>query len=215
MRKALDLRYRLVPFYYSLAHATYETGVPFMRPLVVEFPDDPKVENMTDEWLMGSGLLAAPILSEDSKRTIYFPEGTWYKFDTGEVQAGGQSIDVTAPLDVIPVYVRAGTILTLGPVVENTGELPGGPLEVQVYAGKDADFTLVEDDGATYDYVKGVVRKTAFHWDDASRTLSWKQDGPYHGADVFTDLHITVFDAKGKKTTTGNLSSTGTAVLTD
>ena len=118
---------------------------------------------------------------------------------------------MTAPLDAIPVYVRAGTILTLGPVVQNTNELPGGPLDVQVYAEKDADFTLVEDDGLTYGYVDGKVRQTAFHWDDASRTLSWKQSGPYHGKDIFTAIHATVFDANGKREAKGDLSASGNA----
>jgi alpha-glucosidase len=213
MRKALDLRYRLVPFYYSLAHETYETGVPFMRPMVMEFPDDPKVENMTDQWLMGSGLMAAPLVAQGGKRTVYFPQGTWYKFDTGEVQAGGQSIDATAPLDAIPVYVRAGSILTLGPVVQDTGQLPGGPLEVQVYAGKDADFAFVEDDGMTYNYVNGKIRKTAFHWDDANRTLTWKQTGPYQGENLFKALHVAVFDKTGKKELDGKLSATGSGVF--
>jgi alpha-glucosidase (family GH31 glycosyl hydrolase) len=93
--------------------------------------------------------------------------------------------------------------------VQDTHELPGGPREVQVYAGKDADFTLVEDDGISYDYVNGNIRKTAFHWDDTSRTLSWKQEGPYQGDNVFTAIHIAVFDANGKKEEDETLDSTG------
>jgi alpha-glucosidase len=212
-RKALELRYRLVPFYYSLAHETYETGAPFMRPMVMEFPDDTKVQDMTDQWLMGTGLMAAPLLDPGGKRTIYFPKGTWYKFDTGEVQQGGQSVDITDPLDAIPVYVRAGTILTLGPVVQDTTKFPGGPLEVQIYAGKDANFTLVEDDGISYDYVNGNIRKTAFHWDNSSRTLSWKQEGPYQGEDVFKTIHVAVFDGGGKKEADKNMDSTGSATI--
>jgi alpha-glucosidase len=213
IRKALELRYRLVPFYYSLAHETYETGAPFMRPMVMEFPDDPKVQDMTDQWLMGTGLMTAPLLDPGGKRTVYFPDGTWYKFDTGEVQQGGQTIEVTSPLDAIPVYVRAGTILTLGPVVQNTIQLPGGPLEVQVYAGKDADFTLVEDDGISYNYVSGDIRKTAFHWDDSKRTFAWKQEGPYQGEDVFKAIHVVVFDENGKKEASGKLDPTGSATF--
>jgi len=213
IRKALELRYRLVPFYYSLAHETYETGVPFMRPMVMEFPNDPRVQDMTSQWLMGTGLMTAPILNEGGKRSVYFPEGTWYKFDTGEVQQGSRSTDVTSLLDAIPVYVRAGTILTLGPVVQNTAQLPGGPLDVQVYAGKDADFTLVEDDGISYDYVNGDIRKTAFHWDDSIRTLTWKQEGSYQGKDIFKAIHVAVFDGNGKKEADGSLDPTGSVTI--
>ena len=80
IRKAIDLRYRLIPFYYSLAHETFETGVPLMRPLFMEFPDDPKTANMSDEWMMGDSLLAAPVLQTGAQRSVYLPAGDWYAF---------------------------------------------------------------------------------------------------------------------------------------
>ena len=198
MRKALDLRYQLIPYYYSLAHETYDTGVPIMRPLAMEFPDDPQVADLSTQWLMGPGLMAAPILNAGGTRTVYLPKDTWYSFADGKKLAGGQTLNLTAKLDEIPVYVRAGTILPLGPVILHTSKLPGGPLEIFVYAGKDATFTLVEDDGISHDYLKGHVRKTVFTWNDATRTLSWKQEGDYHGANLFQNLQTTVFDGTGK-----------------
>jgi alpha-glucosidase len=209
MHKAIDLRYRLIPCYYSFAHETFETGVPIMRPLVMEFPDDPRVANMSDEWLMGDSLLAAPILREGGKRSVYLPAGDWYAFGTNSILKGSRSIEVAAALDEIPAYVRAGTILPLGPLIQHTGELPGGPLELQVYSGKDAAFTLVEDDGETQDYLRGEVRRTVFKWDDDKRQLNWKQDGTYSGKDVFRQMRVVVFDPQGNCDVACPLTSAG------
>jgi alpha-glucosidase len=198
IRKALELRYRLIPYYYSLAHEAWSTGAPLMRPLVMEFPDDPKVADLADQWLMGRGLMAAPVLAERGERKVYFPDDM-FTFEGTQTFKRGEEIDVTARLDEIPVYVRAGTIVPLGPIIQDTDQLPGGPLEVQVYPGRDASFTLVEDDGVSYDYQRGIVRKTNFKWNDAMRTLSWKQEGDYHGKEVFTAMRVVVFDTTGKK----------------
>ena len=120
---------------------------------------------------------------------------------------------MTARLDEIPVYVRAGTVLPLGPVIQHTDDLPGGPLEVQVYPGRDGQFTLVEDDGLTTAYLKGQIRRTIFVWNDASRTLSWKIDGPYAGKDVFTDITVSVMDPDGKKVANASIDSDGQRVI--
>ena len=120
---------------------------------------------------------------------------------------------VTAALDEIPVYVRAGSILPLGPVIQHTGQLPGGPLELQIYPGKDATFTLFEDDGVTTDYLKGQVRRTTFVWQDKTRRLSWKRDGSYAGPDVFQNLHVVLFDPREKVETQCVLSASGTLDL--
>ncbi len=204
MRKALDLRYRLVPYYYSLAHVAAEKGTPLMRPLAMANPDDRQAANLTSQWLMGDGLMAAPVLAQTNQRSIYFPKGTWFEFDSNKTQAGGQSMDVSAALDQIPVFVREGTILPLGPVIQHTDELPGGPLDLQVYPGADASFTLTEDDGKTIAYANGQERKTTFTWNNSSRVLNWKIQGPYRGKDIFKEARFTVFDPKGVKT--GNIS---------
>jgi alpha-glucosidase len=210
IRKALDLRYRLIPFYYSLAHAAHDTGVPPMRPLLMEFPGDTNVANLSSQWLIGRGLMAAPVLAAGTNRAVYLPDDTWYAFDTGTKFAGNRSLSVNAALDETPVYVRAGTILPLAPVLLHTAQLPGGPLELQVYPGKDATFTLVEDDGLTTAYLKGQVRRTTFTWDDARRRLTWKIEGPYAGPDIFTAMKVHVFDPQPKLldaslTASGNL----------
>ncbi|HEY1788377.1 MAG TPA: TIM-barrel domain-containing protein, partial [Verrucomicrobiae bacterium] len=213
MRKAIDLRYRLLPYYYSLAHETFETGLPLMRPLVMEFPNDPRVSNMSDEWLMGDSLLAAPVLQLGGRRSVYLPAGDWYVLGTNCVLQGSQSLEITAALDEIPAYVRAGTILPLGPVIQHTSDLPGGPLELQVYPGKDATFTLVEDDGVTQNYTDGKTRRTVFQWNDHDKQLTWKRAGNYSGKDVFQEIHVTVFDPRGNSETSRILASAGSVEL--
>jgi len=209
IRKAIELRYRLIPYYYSLAHETFATGLPLMRPLVMEFPDDPKVANLSDEWLMGPSLLAAPILHTNDTRTVYLPAGGWYAFESNVPLKGGQSLSVTAKLDEIPVYVRAGAILPLAPAIQHTSELPGGALDLQIYPGKDATFTLAEDDGETTDYLQGQVRRTTFQWDDAKGQLTWARAGNYDGKNVFQNVHVTVFAPAGKLQAEGPLNDTG------
>ncbi len=198
IRKALDLRYRLVPMYYSLAHEAYKSGAPLMRPLLMEFPRDPAVANLSSQWLIGRGLMAAPVLESGGHRSVYLPDDTWYLFDSNTRLAGHRTLNVTAALDEVPVYVRAGTILPLAPVLLHTDQLPGGPLELQIYPGKNASFTLVEDDGLTTAYLQGQVRRTTFTWDDVQRRLSWEIEGPYAGQDIFKSMKVKVFDPKPK-----------------
>jgi len=208
IRKALDLRYRLVPMYYSLAHEAYKTGAPLMRPLLMEFPRDPNVANLSSQWLIGRGLMAAPVLESGGQRSVYLPDDTWYLFESSTRLAGHRYVDVTVALDEVPVYVRAGTILPLAPVLQHTDQLPGGPLELQIYPGKNASFTLVEDDGLTAAYLKGRIRRTTFSWDDVQRRLSWKIEGPYAGKDIFQSMKVKVFDPT-QKLLNGSLASDG------
>ena len=208
IRKAIDLRYRLIPFYYSLAYETFQTGLPLTRPLLMEFPDDSKTANLSNEWMLGDSLLAAPILQPGGKRSVYLPAGRWYALGSNLSLKGKRKITVTAGLDEIPVYVRAGSILPLGPIIQHTSQLPGGPLELQIYPGKDADFTLFEDDGVSTDYLNGQVRRTTFVWQDKTRRLSWKTEGPYAGPDVFQNLRVVLFDQRGKIETQCALNAT-------
>ncbi len=211
--KALDLRYRLIPYYYSLAYETHTTGIPLMRPLVMEFPQDPNVADMSDQWLMGDGLMTAPILSTNDQRSVYLPAGDWYVFGTNTKLDGSRTIVATAQLDQIPVYIHEGTILPLGPVIQHTDQLPGGPLELQVYPGEDATFTLVEDDGETTAYLKGKIRQTTFAWNNTSHRLSWKIHGSFDGKDIFNTMKIEVFYPEGIKQANALLLSSGSLRL--
>ena len=193
IRKALELRYRLEPYLYSLGYEAHERGLPIMRPLVMEFAEDPRVWDLTDQWLVGRGLMAAPVLSESDRRSVYLPDERWFAFETNHLITGGQTLSVNADLEGIPLYVRAGTILPLAPLIQHTCQLPGGPLELEVYRGKDAEFEMVEDDGDSTAYINGDVRRTRFVWNDAERTLRWQSTGPYAGKDVFTEMDAVVF----------------------
>ena len=210
IRKALDLRYQLIPYYYSLAEANTETAAPLMRPLVMEFPDDTQVSNLTDEWLMGTGLLAAPILTEGAvSRSVYLPKDQWFDFGTNHITQGPQTVTAAAALDQIPIYVRAGTLLPLGPVLQYTGQASSDPLEMQIYPGRDSTFTFVEDDGSTLGYKTGITRKTVFSWNDQTRTLSWKVAGTYQGSNVFSALKAVLFSTKDKVTQQAALGKDG------
>lgn len=171
-RKAIDLRYRLIPYLYTCAAGTASTGAPLMRPLFLEFPRDPRTYNLEDEWLVGSRLLAAPILTEGGARDVYLPAGGWFDFNTGASVHGGQTLRVQAPLDAIPAYVRAGTILPLGPVLQSTALGAEDPLEIRVYPGANADFTLYEDDGDSYGYEHGAATRIPMVWNDRRRVLT-------------------------------------------
>ena len=173
--KYLRLRYTLLPYIYSLGKRTYDTGAPFMRALFMDFPNDPKVANIGDEYMFGPALLVAPVTERGREsRQVYLPAGRdWYNFWTNERLAGGQTVSVAAPLDTIPLFVAAGSILPLGADIQNTST-PQAIKEIRVYPGQDADFALYDDDGVTYDYETGKGRLTRLHWDDAQRRLEMK-----------------------------------------
>jgi len=201
MRQALNLRYQLVPYHYSLAHRMFETNRLWMRPLVAEFPQDTTAAAISSQWLDGD-LLVAPILNQDNKKDIYLPKGTWYSFNSSTVTTGPTSISGTAAIAEIPVFVRPGSVVPLAPVVQYTDALPGGPLEVQIYSGADGSFQLVEDDGETTAYEGGAVRKTQLKWSESSKTLSWKVIGTNDDAvtavpNAFTQVFVTLFGTSG------------------
>jgi len=192
-RRAMELRYQLIPYHYSLAHAMSLRGKLWMQPLEMAFPDDPAVYGPITQWLDGDSLLIAPVLREDSKREVYLPRGRWYAFNTSIIFEGPQVLGGVAPLAETPVFAQAGTLLPLAPVVQHTGALPGGPLEVQVYAGAAGAFELVEDDGESVGYESGEIRTTSLTWDDESSTLSWQVKGTTSSAQAFSHLSATLF----------------------
>jgi alpha-D-xyloside xylohydrolase len=175
--KYLKLRYTLLPYIYSLGKHTYDTGAPFMRALFMDFPQDPNVAKIGDEYMFGPALLVAPVTEQGAQsRTVYLPAGTeWYNFWTNEKIGGGRTVHVSAPIDVIPVFVRAGSILPMGALVLNTSN--SQPLqEIRVYRGHDAQFELFDDDGVSYAYEKGAGTSTRLTWDDGRQSLGAGSD---------------------------------------
>ena len=177
LEKYLRLRYQLMPYIYSLGYGAKETGAPFMRGLFLDFGDDPKVADLGDEYMFGPAFLVAPVTEQGATmREVYLPAGSdWYNFWTNERVHGGQRIAVAAPIDTLPLFVRAGSILPLGSPVESTEDKQNIE-RLRVYPGRDTDFTLYNDDGASYEYEKGRFTLTRLHWNDGQRRLSF--EGP-------------------------------------
>ncbi len=168
------LRYRLLPYIYTLAAGTYHEGGTIMRALVMDFPGDPRVRNIGDEYSFGPSLLVAPVTTYGARtRSVYLPRGaTWYDFRTGAVFEGGQSIEAEAPLSHLPLFVRAGAILPLGPEVQFASENLAGPVTLVVFTGSDGAFSLYEDDGVTYAHQRGDFSRIPLRYEEANGTLT-------------------------------------------
>ncbi|HEX7362075.1 MAG TPA: TIM-barrel domain-containing protein [Bryobacteraceae bacterium] len=166
LEKYLRMRYSLIPYIYSLAYQTYKTGAPYMRALFMDFPNDPKVDKLTHEFMFGPDLLVAPLTHQgQTSRKVYLPAGAdWYNYWTNKEYHGGQTIVANAPIDIIPLFVRAGSILPLGNQVEDMDQQQALK-EIRIYPGANAAFDLYEDNGATYNY-KEDGRITHLRWDD-------------------------------------------------
>jgi alpha-D-xyloside xylohydrolase len=184
LEKYLRLRYQLMPYIYSLGYQTWLTGAPFMRALPLDFPNDPKVADIRDEYMFGPAFLVAPVTEQGATiREVYLPAGAdWYNYYTNERLRGGKTIIVAAPIDMLPLFVRAGSIIPMGAAVASTHEVQS-IAKVRVYAGADASFTLFSDDGTSYAYEKGAGSITKLHWDEAQKKLTHDGAAAWSGQD--------------------------------
>lgn len=172
-RKYLELRYRLLPYLYSSVREGSLNGMPVMRALWLHFPDDPHCVERGDEYMWGSSVLVAPIFEPGAKvRRSYLPRGTWYDFWTEERTDGGREVEHPVDLETIPLYVRAGSILPLGPVKQHTAEKSDEPLSLRIYPGSDGSFLVYEDDGTSFRYRSGEWMGMQMNWSEEQRTLS-------------------------------------------
>ncbi|MHB8484184.1 MAG: glycoside hydrolase family 31 protein [Candidatus Acidiferrales bacterium] len=172
-RKYMELRYRTLPYLYSAVRECATTGMPIMRALWLHYPDDPVAVARDDEYLWGRDVLVAPVFEKGAtSRRVYLPRGSWYDFWTGERTEGGREISRDVDLETMPLYVRAGAILPLGPVKQYTNEKVDAPLSVTVYPGADGSFLLYEDDGKSFNYRKGNWMGIRMAWNDSRRALS-------------------------------------------
>ena len=169
----LRLRYELMPYIYSLGYETYRTGAPFMRALFMDFPNDPQVAALTDEYMFGPAFLAAPVLDQGvTSRRVYLPAGAdWYDWWTNKRYSGGQWIEAAAPIERMPLFVRAGSIIPLGVPIQNTMQHQALS-EIRVFPGADASFTLYDDDGVTNAYKSAGGRSAVLRWDDRAKRLT-------------------------------------------
>jgi len=168
------LRYRLLPYIYTVAADTFHQDGTIMRGLSMDFLQDPAARDVRDEYLFGKAFLVAPVYQFKARsRPVYLPAGAdWYDFHTGERQAGGQKVDAAAPLERMPLYVRAGSIVPVGPEIQYTGEKPGADITLLVFTGADGSFDLYEDDGVSYGYEKGEFARIPMRFDSASGKLT-------------------------------------------
>jgi alpha-glucosidase/alpha-D-xyloside xylohydrolase len=172
-RKYLELRYRLLPYLYSAVRESTVTGLPVMRALWLHYPDDPFAVARDDEYLWGRDVLVAPVLEKGAtSRQVYLPHGTWFDFWTGEQIQGGREITRPVDLETMPLYMRAGSILPLGPVKQYTDEKVDQPLTVSIYPGADASFLLYEDDGCSFNYRQGEWMGIEMSWNNAHRIVT-------------------------------------------
>jgi alpha-D-xyloside xylohydrolase len=153
-----NLRYRLMPYIYSLAWKVTSEGYTMTRALWFDFPGDNTVINIANQYMFGPALMINPVTTSATTRNVYLPAGNWYDFWTGTPNAGtsGRSVSASAPLQTIPIYARAGAILPLGPRIQYTSQKQADTIELRVYPGADGSFTLYEDEGDNYNYEKGT-----------------------------------------------------------
>ncbi len=168
------LRYRLMPYIYSLAGMTYFNDYTIMRPLVMDFTADVNVNNIGDQFMFGPAIMVAPVYEYGARsREMYFPAGNgWYDFYSGKYIDGRQRLTVDAPYERIPLYIREGAIIPYGPDMQYNNEKPASEITLYVYGGKDGSFTLYEDEGVNYNYEEGAYATISFIYNDAEGVLT-------------------------------------------
>jgi alpha-D-xyloside xylohydrolase len=217
IEKFINFRYQLMPYIYSTAWDVTTNSASFMRPLFSDFASDKKVQDMTDEYLFGRSILVAPVLapmyvtkdagksvenfSQIKTRKVYLPQGTeWVDFWTGEKLQGGQEVEKATPIDIIPLYVKAGSILPWGPKVQYAAEKKLNNLEIRVYPGANGEFTLYEDENDNYNYEKGLKSTITMKWDNASKTLTiGEREGSFTGMLKSRKFNIVLVDKQTGK----------------
>lgn len=191
MKYYTELRYRMMPYIYSLASKTYFDDYTLMRALVMDYPDDMRTYDIDDQFMFGPAFMACPVYRyKDRERSVYFPAGRWYDYYSGKSMEGGGEARVEAPYERMPLFVRAGSIVPTGQLIQSTVETQKD-LTVYVYTGSDGSFSLYEDNGVTYDYEKGGYATIPFTYSEANHTLTiGSQEGSY--PDMIRDRAITV-----------------------
>jgi alpha-glucosidase/alpha-D-xyloside xylohydrolase len=173
LKKYLELRYRMLPYTYTAARECCDTGLPIMRALWLHYPDDAAAVTRGDQYLWGRDVLVSPVVEKGAtSRRLYLPRGTWFDFWTEERVEGGREIDRKVDLETMPLHVRAGAILPLGPVRQYADEPADAPMTLVVYPGAAGASTLYEDDGRTFDYRKGAWMRIEMAWQNSGRRLT-------------------------------------------
>ena len=168
-KRFIQLRYRLIPYLYSAFWRLHNEGLPPVRALIMDYPDDPGSQACISSWMFGDCICVNPVVaSNPASVQVYLPPGNWIDFWTGRPQAGGREIALPAALDSIPLFVKAGSVIPLGPIMNYTGEKLDDPLELRIYPGADGGFSLHEDDNSTYAYEQGAFSTIPFRWSESA-----------------------------------------------
>ena len=209
MRKMLNLRYRLLPYIYSEAWQITKNGSTLMRPLVMDFNDDTVAMNQRFEYMFGNAFLVTPITEPDvNEWKVYLPKSaTWYNFWTGERFDGGYTTNTPAPMDIIPLFVKSGSIIPMGKFIQFAGQKPEDTLEIRIYQGANGRFELYEDEGDNYNYEKGKFTIVPLSWDNGKSTLTiGAREGAYPG--MLDERTFNIVIVNGNRGTGGEVSST-------
>jgi len=205
--KFLQLRYRLMPYIYSLAGQIAHENYTMLRALPFDFRSDPATYDISDQFMFGPALLvnpvtkpmyygpnSAPLTGVEKTRPVYLPAGSdWYDFWTGERYAGGQTLIAHADLETMPIFVRAGSIIPFGPDICFTDEQPQAMVKLRIYPGQDGKFTLYQDEGDNYNYEKGFFATIQLRWEDENnRIIFEKRQGKYPGMSETLEFCISV-----------------------
>jgi alpha-D-xyloside xylohydrolase len=179
-----QLRYRLMPYLYTLAGMTHHKNYTMMRGLAMDFPKDEAVKNIGDQYMFGPSLLISPVYTyKERSKTIYLPAGQgWYDLYSGKYTKGGQTVTVDAPFERTPLMVKEGSILPFGPALQFTSEKKADTITLYIYTGKDASFTLYEDEDTNYNYEKGAFSNIPITYSEAKKQVTiGKREGTFPG----------------------------------
>lgn len=198
-----NLRYQLMPYIYTLAGKTYFDDYTIMRALVMDFNEDKNVHNISDQYMFGPSIMVCPVYEYGNRRRdVYFPANSnWYDFESNTYITGGQSISVDAPYERIPLYVKAGSIIPMGNIIQSTEEPQSDNLILRVYSGKDGNFTIYEDENTNYNYEKDAYATIDLKYNDQNKTLNiGATNGYYDGIPKERNIEIQQISENGVKT---------------
>ncbi|GAE94350.1 alpha-xylosidase [Gracilibacillus boraciitolerans JCM 21714] len=228
--KYIKLRYRLLPYIYSVAGWVTHQDYTMMRTLAFDFRNDPNTYNVNDQYMFGPSFLVNPVTDPmyyesgsveiegvAKKRSVYLPAGTeWYDFWTNQRHRGGQTIEAHADLETMPLYVRAGSIVPIGPTIQYTAEESNDPLEIHVFKGKDGSFLLYDDEGDTYEYEKGAYATITLRWEDQNNCLVIEdRQGTYPGMKMSMKLLLIIIDGGKENVDQKNITYNGEQTIID
>jgi alpha-glucosidase/alpha-D-xyloside xylohydrolase len=200
-REYLNLRYQLMPYTYTITREAHDTGLPMMRAMWLQYPNDPEAVKRGDQYLWGRDLLVAPVVERGAKnRDVYLPAGDWYDWWTGEKTTGGKVVTKDVDLKTMPLYVRAGAIIPVDPVRQYIDEPVKEPTTIRIYSGADGNFVLYDDDGNSLDYLKNGGTWTMFKWNDAAKKLEISQDKRTQDKLVEREFNVLLLPAGEHKT---------------